>query len=590
MRFVLAIVSFLLAAVLIGAGIAQKTIFAPPERVTESISVDSTAPVTIIDGATLNAFPRSQTVMIDGSPNVFAAYGRTTDVLAWVGDASYNTIGYDAEAQALTSETITQATETVPDPAGSDLWYQDYTSPLSLGFTVKVPNDISLIIVSDGQTPAPANVTLSWPLDSTTPWSAPLIVAGGVLLLLGLAFLVWAITHLRNARGPRRKQPKMPKMPKLPKPPRYKPVKQKALAPTSRGRRSTRTGMMAAPLVLVASLTLGACSAMPAATSTPEPTTSADSTQAVEPAAVEAPAIKEGQAKRIIADVAAVAAKADKANNAKLLSSRFAGPALERRTAAYKIHKADSKQDPLLTIPSGPVRVTLPSLSADWPRTVFAVVQGDDAEEVPTVAFMLIQDDPRANYKVHYVMNLEPGSVLPELASAAVGTARVPEDFKFLTLQPDQVAAAYGDILMKGKKSKSFALFDAEGDTLRTAVGVEAKKARQKKLPDTAKLTFANGVGTGQTVVMTTNDSGAIVAVELTESETVKPVESGAAVNAPKDVKALLGKSQSTKGIQAEYADQLLFYVPSLAAGGTIKLLGYSQGLIDASELKKKKN
>ena len=589
MRFVLAIVSFLLAAVLIGAGIAQKTIFAPPERVTESISVDSAAPVTIIDGATLNAFPRSQTVMVDGTETVFAAYGRTTDVMAWIGDANYNVIGYDATKQALTSETVTQVSDTVPDPAGSDLWYQEYTAPLSLGFTVKVPKDISLIIVSDGKTPAPANVTLSWPLDATTPWSAPLIVAGGVALLLGLVFLVWAITHLRNARGPRRKQPKMPKMPKLPKPPRYKPAKQKALPATSRGRRSTRTGMIAAPFVLVASLALGGCSAMPASTvADPEPTNSADSTQAAPPAETEAPAIKESQAKRIIADVAAVAAKADKANNAKLLASRFAGPALERRTAAYKIHKADNKQDPVLDIPSGPVRVTLPSQSDAWPRTVFAVVQGDDQQKVPTVAFMLIQDDARSQYKVHYVVTLEPGSVLPDVASADVGTVRVPEDTKFLAMQPDAVAKAYGDILMKGKKSKSFDLFDSEGDTLRTAVGVEVKKSRQKKLPDTAKLSFATATGLGQTIVMTTNDSGAIVAVQLNESETVKPVQSGAAVNAPKDIKALLGKSLSTKGIKATYADQLLFYVPSLAAGGKIKLLGYSQGLIDASELKKK--
>ena len=589
MRFVLAIVSFLLAAVLIGAGIAQKTIFAPPERVTESISVDSTAPVTIIDGATLNAFPRSQTVMIDGSDTVFAAYGRTTDVMAWIGDANYNVIGYDTAKQALTSETVTQVSDTVPDPSGSDLWYQEYTAPLSLGFTVKVPKDISLIIVADGETAAPANVTLSWPLDSTTPWSAPLIVAGGVMLLLGLVFLVWAITHLRNARGPRRKQPKMPKMPKLPKPPRYKPVKQKALPATSRGRRSTRTGMVAAPLVLVASLALGGCSAMPAATlDEPDPTNSADSTQAAPAAAAEAPAIKESQAKRIIADVAAVAAKADKANNAKLLAARFAGPALERRTAAYKIHKADSKQDPVLDIPSGPVRVTLPSQSDSWPRTVFAVVQGDDETKVPTVAFMLIQDDARSQYKVHYVVTLEPGSVLPEVASADVGTVRVLEDTKLLTMAPKDVAKAYGDILMKGKKSKSFDLFDSEGDTLRTAVGVEVKKSRQKKLPDTAKLTFATATGLGQTIVMATNDSGAIVAVQLNESETVKPVESGASVNAPKDIKALLGKSLSTKGITATYADQLLFYVPSLAAGGKIKLLGYSQGLIDASELKKK--
>jgi len=87
-------------------------------------------------------------------------------------------------------------------------------------------------------------------------------------------------------------------------------------------------------------------------------------------------------------------------------------------------------------------------------------------------------------------------------------------------------------------------------------------------------------------VALATNDSGALVAVNLNEIETVKTVEAGAAVNAPKTVKALLGKSLSTKGLKATYGDQLLFYVPSSVKGGKIVLLGYSQGLIAASELK----
>lgn len=589
MRFVLAIVSFLLAAVLIGAGIAQKTIFAAPDRVTESISVDSTAPVTIIDGATLNAFPRSQTIQIDGSPTVFAAYGRTTDVLAWVGTASYNTIGYDAETATLTSETVTGSEETVPSPVGSDLWLSDYTAETTLGFTVNVPEDISIMIVADGQTPAPADISLSWPLDNSTPWSTPLVVAGGFMLLLGLVFMVWAITHLRNARGPRRKQPKMPKMPKLPKQPRYKPTKRALPATTSRGRRSTRTGMMAAPLVLIAALSLSACSPTPAAqTAVPDPQVSADSTNALPAPEAQQPAVTVLQAKRIIADVAAVATTADKSNDTKVLATRFAGPALERRTAAYKIHKADKDLDALLTIPSGPVDITLPAQNDSWPRTFFAVTLGNVDEKVPTVAFMLIQDDPRSAYRVHYVMTLEPGSVMPGLASASTGAPRLAPDVAFLTLEPDLVAKAYGDILMKGEKSTYFDLFEAEGDTLRTEVGVEAKKVRQKKLPNTAKLTFGSAPGLGETIVLATNDSGTLVAVELTETETVTPVEDGAAVNAPKDVKALLGKSLSTRGLKATYADQLLFYVPSETTGGKIVLLGYSQGLVKAEEVKKK--
>ena len=83
---------------------------------------------------------------------------------------------------------------------------------------------------------------------------------------------------------------------------------------------------------------------------------------------------------------------------------------------------------------------------------------------------------------------------------------------------------------------------------------------------------------------MATIGGGAIVAIQITESEAITPVEVGAAVNAPSDVAALLGKSLSTKGITANYSDQLLFYLPPASTGGKIVLLGYTQGLISATE------
>lgn len=614
MRFVFAIISFIVAALLIATGFAQRTIFLTPDRLEASVSTDSTAPVTIIDGATLNALPRSQTISIDGSDTVFAAYGRTSDVLAWVGQASYNTIGYDPETQELTSSLV-EGTETeVPDPAGSDLWLADYSDDLSLRFTVNVPEDISVLVVSDGVAPAPANVSLTWPLDNSTPWSGPLLVGGGIMLLIGLAMLVWAITHLRRARGPRRKQPKMPKMPKLPKQPRYKPAKQKALpAANSRGRRSIRTGMIAVPMVLVGALTLGACStldAVPTAatadlgaaaaaattTSTTEPTDptneatptpSDDPTEPVD-SATPTPAVTVLQATRIIARIADVVAQADEDKDAKLLKTRLAGPALELRLANYKISKKIKKaSDSLQAFPSGPVQLTLPQDTDSWPRTVFAVIQNEEDTTVPSVAYVLIQDDPRSLYKVHYAVTLEPGTVIPKVASPLVGAARLLDDVKLLTVEPSRVAARYGNILMKDKKSDYFDLFEAEGDSLREDVGVAAKKVLQKKLPSTAKLTFDNEEGEGQIVTLSTTDSGAIVAVQLNENQTVKPVEEGAAVNAPEQIEVLSGKSVTTKGLKATYSDQLLFYVPSAVAGGKITLLGYSTGLVSASELKK---
>ena len=590
MRFVFAIVSLVLAALAIGLGIAQRTVFALPDSVSAEISTDSSAPVTIIPGDVLNAHPRSQTVTMQGDGTIFAAYGRTTDVEAFVGDATHNTLALDSETGKVTS-TLTSGEATLPSAAGSDLWLLDYSDQNDLKITINVPDDVSLLVMSDGTAPAPSNLSIVWPVDNSTPWAIPLVIGGGGFLLLGLALLFWAVTHMHSARGPRRKAQKMPK---LPRQPRYKPsrVRPKALESPSRGRRSIRPSLVAVlPLTLVGALVLGGCSSDFWAGRTPAaaPATSSAATADAEAADEdEAPAVTEQQAKRIIARVSAVVTQADTEADKELAATRLAGPALELRLANYKMRKADKAIKPLAPIPAGPVKLTLPQQRDTWPRTVFAAILDDDPT-VPSVALVLIQQSPREQYLVHYAVTMEPGAIIPPVAQASVGTNRVLADVSLFALAPSEVATAYGDILMLGDKSEYFDLFEDENDSLRLDVGLEAKTSRKKKIPSTAKLSFENEAGTGETVALTTNDLGALVAVNLNEIETIRVVEAGAAVNAPKQVKALLGKSISTKGLTATYGDQLLFYVPAVGSDEKIVLLGYSQGIISASEYKKKK-
>ena len=590
MRFVFAIVSLVLAALAIGLGIAQRTVFALPDSVSAEISIDTTAPVTIIPGDVLNAHPRSQTVTMEGDGVVFAAYGRTTDVEAFVGDASHNTLGINATTGRITTK-LTEGEATLPSAAGSDLWLLDYSDENDLRITINVPDDVSLLVMSDGTAPAPSRLSIVWPVDNSTPWAIPLVIGGGGFLLLGLALLFWAVTHMHSARGPRRKSQKMPK---LPRQPRYKPsrVRPKALESPSRGRRSIRPRVVAViPLTLVGALVLGGCSPDFLAGRTPAAGPSTSTAAAADLGAAdedEAPAVTEQQAKRIIARVSAVVTQADTDADKELAATRLAGPALELRLANYKMRKADKAIKPLAAIPAGPVKLTLPQQRDTWPRTVFAAILDDDPT-VPSVALVLIQQSPREQYLVHYAITMEPGAIIPPVAQASVGTNRVLADVSLFTLAPSDVAMAYGDILMRGEKSEYFALFEDENDSLRLDVGLEAKTARKKKIPSTAKLSFENQAGTGETVALTTNDLGALVAVNLNEVETIRVVEAGAAVNAPKQVKALLGKSLSTKGLTAVYGDQLLFYVPPVGSDEKIVLLGYSQGIISASEYKKKK-
>ena len=98
MRFIAAIVSFVIAFMMIAYGIAQRTVLRGPDNVTASVKVDTNAPVTIIDGTALTAMPGRQKVEIGGAPTVFAAYGayRRHRGLGRQ-DARHNKVTFDAE-------------------------------------------------------------------------------------------------------------------------------------------------------------------------------------------------------------------------------------------------------------------------------------------------------------------------------------------------------------------------------------------------------------------------------------------------------------------------------------------------------------
>ena len=571
MRFVLAIISFVVAAVLIGAGIAQRTIFLEPDEVALSSESSSGAPVTVVDGTALNAYEGSQTLTVSGSDQIVAAYGRTTDVVAWIGDTEYNRVGFDSETGELTSELVPGAEKEVPTIVGSDLWLDEYERTSALGLTVNVPDDISFIIISDGVEAAPADVSVSWPLDNSTPWAGPLIVAGAVVLLLGLAFLLWATNHMRGSHGPRRKPQKMPKVPRKPL---YKP----------RRVAIEKRSMIAVPVLLVGALTLAGCTADGAVTSSvaaPTPSSTADSTEAQ----ADPPAATVSQVERIVANISTVAAKADADKDATLLATRFQGAALELRTANYAITAADPTLAGLTAIPSGPVKVTLPQQTDTWPRTVFAVIQDDTDSTVPPLALFLEQQDARSNYKVSYAITLEPSAVLPKVAPAAIGTSRLSDDSPVLRLSPEELALGYADILETDVDSDAYLDFEAEGDSLRENVGVTYKAGVRAALPTTASVAFGHALGAAPAIALATNDAGAIIAVNLNETTTVTPIETGAAVNPTGQVKALSGLAVSTKGVVATYGDQLLFYVPPAGSDAKIVLLGYTQGLVKAGEV-----
>jgi hypothetical protein len=624
-RFVIAIVLFVAALFAIGYGIAQRTVLAGPDTFSTQVTT-GTAPITIVEGAALNALPGTQTVQITGDGDIFLAYGRTGDVLAWVDDLPYNHVTFEPGATEFSTETIGSppavdptpgATPTptptpstgaddedavgftgdVPDPRAADVWVQEFEGSDELIRRINAPQEISLIIMSNGISPAPAEITVTWPLDNSAPYSGPLIIGGILTLLAGLAVFVWALVHARRRSGPRRKQ-----LPRAPQPKRLKRAPKRPALPAGSSsvslppapvggpdttRRGRRRSIAAAGGILTASLLLAGCSTGGGVLGSGlDPTPTPSGSDIATENGLKPPAVTKQQLGRIVDKIAETVAAADEAKDPTLAATRLAGPALALRAANYTITTNDPALATLPAFPDGTVEVVLPQQNDEWARSVFAIIQPSDTTLAP-VALMLVQESPRENYKVHYLITLEPGFVLPPVAPAQIGSPSLDADNGFGLLAPNELAQGYGDVLILGEEATHYDLFQEGGDTLRVDIGFDAKAARKAALPPSAKIEYTNAAGAEAPISFPTNDSGQLVAVSLDDTETITPTEAGAAINSPPAVKALSGSARSTKGVTATYGVQLLFYVPPLgnAEGDKIQLLGFSQGLVSAKEV-----
>jgi hypothetical protein len=612
-RFVWAVAAFVLAAVMIGAGIAQRTVFQGPTSETAELSVSQDAPYLLIDGAVLNSLPGAQTLRAQGEGNIFAAYGRTADLKAWLADASYNEVSLGrsgeivsemVEPTAAEEDVVEGEAAPVPDaaatpapdatapaatatrsPIGSDLWLDEFQQEDVLIAPLQLPEEMSVLVAADGTAPAPSDVSVSWPIASTTPWAGPLIVGGAVLMAIGVFLYILGIRHARRSRGPRRKG--LPVAVTEPIDLAIDGADKGVISSGPATRRSVSTGKRAfavVPAVAVSALLFAGCSSdswpQLASTPTPSPTETV-----IVPEGQQAPAVTKAQAERIIARIAGTVADADEALDATLAGTRLDGAVLEERATNYKLRGAITDFPALSAIPTKPLEIVLPQSYEGWPRSVMAVVN-DEADKTASI-MLLTQEDAWSPYRLTYLSSLEAATEMPDLAPVYVGAQQVPPDSSFLVMAPDQLAAAYADVINKGAESEFAGQFEADGDQFRTSVAADREErlaAFNTTAASTGSLTFDSVPGAHPPLALATLESGAIVAVNVNEIDTVQPTNADAVIKLDTNptVKTLAGAEQSATGFTTTFSDQLFFYVPGLGSSEKIRLLGYSSEILDA--------
>ncbi|MBO1769038.1 hypothetical protein JQT67_02460 [Agrococcus sp. TF02-5] len=645
MRYILAAVSLVISLVLLGLGIGQRTIWAPPETIVAQLQEPTESQVVVIPGEAMNAHDGVQTLTVEGDGPITAVVGRAHDVEGWVGESAHAIASVD-ETDALVLDEQRGDEEPLPAIAGSDMWIEEAQGEGSLELTIDLPVGFAVAITGAPGEAAPAAIGVAWPFDAKTPLFGPLITAGLVFLALALLFLLLALRHHRRRRGPQRRSHRelsraerralrreaqqglpLPAKPIAPTTPAGEqgaieadasapagedaasatpsepdaaasaPEPGTASAPDAPGRESgtrerratrsrrSRFGLVALPVVAIVGLTGCGPQYWPGGESEAAPT------DAPTPSTLEETlppvALTENQFDRVLESTRETVAEADAALDAAIAERRLAGPMLEARRTNYQVRAQNAELAEAPGIPDGDVELLLPQQTEVWPRSVMAVVGWQDGAQAQS-ALMFQQPDARSNYRLVYMTTLASGVQLPAVASPTIGAASLPGDTPLLLHQPNEITGAYADVILNGTDSQYNAWFREEGDALRAEIGRPAKDA-MRALPEfeLSNLEWSVAEDEQAPMLLVTNEGGALLATSFLETQRTTPTESGVEIEAQAGAGILAGVQQSDTGIETTYQIQVLFSVPPADApeGTQIQVVGYSQSLVSAREV-----
>ena len=570
MRILSGLLALLLGIAALLGGIGLQTIWAPPQTLTAEVADQpAEAPLTLITGdfAEVDEDPVDYTLTGEGEYTVML--GRERDIRAWIGDAAHNTVRGiqtdvpDGTAPRLTVE-HTEGEAPVPDPAGSDLWIETHTvsGALEQRWTLPEEDQTALLVAVDGTAPAPTEMTVTWTNRvGESPWILPLLIIGPILILLGLALLVWALMKRRRDRdgGPGRR-----------------PAAQGAEPPAGVSGPGTGSGSTAHRRVAVrgtaAGLMVTGLLVPSAAVASPTPSEHEG----------HIPVLVNQQLERILQQTAESTTTADAERDAGTLSPRVAGIARTMRSLNYRNRGIDDSLLDPAPIAAAPILSAAVSESPDFPRTLMTVTEGEE-NETPQVLLMQ-QVHPRSQYQVGFAVPMTPGAQLPGASLDQPGARMIELDSaEGLTMSPQEAMDGLAAVLT-----------DADHDFKDRMVPnsyADAIQEYQEQLAETAQdatIELNRQVRPEYSRAMLLPDGSAVVFGSMYANVNAKPEEDGGTVIASELARQIAGESSTevTTALYMRFHEVMVLHVPAASAEGDaakISLAGFDDELYTVS-------
>lgn len=571
MRKVISVIAMLLGAAALVVGIGQKTFWAPPETVTASMpQLDGEAPLTLIESSVNDPKLDPVELVIKGKGEFTASLGRSYDVDAWVGKAAHVSVtGIDTENHKMLAE-LDKGEAQVPNPAGDDIFFDSQSADGTMTYRWTAPDsgDWSLLLAAGGKDAAPVDISVTYANDDAMPFALPLIIAGALLLVFGLALLVMRPGKPKNGANTQHSVAAAAVVAlalsgvNLP----MQPQDDASASPSESAAKSDEASQ--SPSSSEPAEESGSASA-PASESEKEPTAF--------------PVLTEEQLKNVLADVQKQVGNADEKSDVKALDVRAAGAFKYLRGKRYDMLKDEFKVDKPLALNTQVLRsAAVPNTSeAKFPRVISLVTAKDnDANTLPQ-AITLVQKSARDNYKVVFAGQMLPNSSFPGIAVGDPATKQLDANAKDLQMTPEKALEALGDVLTN-EDSKQKDKF-AESEFIKA---IHAAQKSESDNADEAKVSYKRTVTKGDTYVVSTPDGGAIVAGKLDNKALFERTENADPLkSSDKLTEQLLGSSSSNGNVESTYAEPVMFYIPADGSEDKIQLISADQVLLDVKEV-----
>ncbi len=568
---VVGLVLAILGALAIAAGITAAAAFPVASTARSTGDVGGSRAAVTAPGL-LEVREGTATVEARGRGPVTLATAREGDLSAWlradppVEAASLG--GVDAEG-ALEVDGVEAAERAdVPDASTNDLWLTRDTGDGSASLEVPY-GDQPVQVIATAPDGGLQDVSITWPDEATNPWALPLLIGGGVALVVGVVLML-----LGRRRSGTADVPAVPAAEGA--------RTERAASPATPPRRGTQR---LAALPVLGALVLAGCSS-------PEPLTP-EPRQEPAPQAV----LTDAQLENVLrgsGGVVPVVEEADASLDAETAAQRLAGAPLDARSAAYRaatsVREAEGG-DPEAAPPVRPLGgeqllAALPA-AGGWPRYAVVVTQPEDqpapepaaqppvegapegepeaavegepspegdsepgpAPEVPEetpeeppqpvpVLEVIEQADPRESYKVVARANLLPGAAFPSLAAQGGTVEPVALDAEDLVSPPEQVVADLADVLTAGTDSPHAAGF-ADSPFINTVLTEQVQQEEGSgRFVDYAAQ---HAPREGQAWALRTADGGAVLIAVIDGVQSLTPNTEGSTLTLTPTLAAIAG-------------------------------------------------